>query len=89
MAYTEKITFDIDLTKVDKEKLNKGKYLKMTIVPTPSSPYNEYMISQYMGAGESGNIIGNGDDLQTVLDKIGGDKPPMKLDESSTNGLPF
>ena len=65
MAYSEKISFSVDCSKINKEKLKDGKYLNLTLVPTPSSQYNEYMVSQYMGKDESGNIVGNGDDLQT------------------------
>lgn len=74
MAYNEKITFEVNLNNINKDAVRKvanGQWLKMTIVPTPESPYSEYMVTQYV-KGEKGPILGNGSDLNTVLNKING-----------------
>ena len=74
MAYSEKITFEIDLDKVDKNacrSASNGTWLKVTMIPTPDNKYNEYLVSQYVKGGQ-GEILGNGNDLNTVLNKING-----------------
>jgi len=99
MAYSEKITFEINLDKVDKNAVrsaSNGTWLKMTIVPTPDNKYNEYLISQYVKGGQ-GEILGNGNDLNTVLSKIsgggGGSQPvPTSMQWEGKKGeepLPF
>ncbi len=67
MPYTEKITAQIKLNKVNKEVIYTGKdgdkYITITVVPTPNSEYNQYMIKQYCGKDVDDVILGNGDDL--------------------------
>lgn len=92
MAYTEKVTFEIDLSKIDKSAIKEvasGKWMKVTLVPTPDNQYNEYLVSQYIGKGQSGVILGNGNDMSTVMDKINGNSKPVQLEESSDKPLPF
>lgn len=74
MAYTEKVTFEINLDKINTSAIrnaSNGKWLKMTLVPTPDNEFNQYLVSQYV-KGEQGVILGNGNDLTTVLEKIKG-----------------
>lgn len=74
MAYTEKVTFEINLDKINTSAIrnaSNGKWLKMTLVPTPDNEFNQYLVSQYV-KGEQGVILGNGNDLSTVLEKIKG-----------------
>ena len=96
MAYDQTISLDIDLHKVLKENLNKGQYLKLTLIRTPNSPHHEYMVKQYNGKGLDSHKVGDADDMQTIMDKIAekngnnfNEPQPMKLDESSTDPLPF
>ena len=92
MAYSEKVTFEIDLSKINKDAIKdipSGKWMKVTLVPTPDNKYNEYLVSQYIGKGEQGVILGNGNDMSTVMDKINGNSKPVQLEESSDDPLPF
>lgn len=96
MAYDKTISLDIDLHKVLKENLNKGQYLKLTVIPTPNSEYHEYMVKQYNGAGLDSHPVGNADDMETIMRKIAekngksfNEPQPMKLAESSEDPLPF
>ena len=92
MAYSEKITFEIDLNKINKtaiKEVSSGKWMKVTLVPTPDNQYNEYLVSQYIGKGENGVILGNGNDMSTVMDKINGNTKPVQLEKSSDDPLPF
>ena len=91
MAYTEKISLRVNVDKIDKDALfkgEKGTYLNLTIVPTPTNQYDDYMITQYRGKGEENVILGNGRDL-VFNDSNSKETQPMKLAESSTDGLPF
>ena len=66
MAHTEKISLKVNVDKIDKASLYKGEkgtYLTLTIVPTPSNQWNDYLVSQYMGKGVDDIILGNGRDL--------------------------
>ena len=61
------ITAKIDVTKIDKEKLFKGKkgtYLDIVLIETPGSEYGDYMIVQDLPkeerqSGKKGAILGN------------------------------
>lgn len=63
----ELIKGSIDVTKVNKEKLYKGKkgtYLNVVLIPTPNSDYGDWMIVEESSeeerkAGEKGTILGN------------------------------
>ena len=63
----ELIKGSIDVTKVNKEKLYKGKkgtYLNVVLIPTPNSDYGDWMIVEEASeeerkAGEKGAILGN------------------------------
>ena len=62
------ITLNIDVMKIDKERLYKGKkgtYLDAVLIETPNSEYGDYMIVQSISkeerdAGKKGEILGNG-----------------------------
>lgn len=66
------IKLHIDVTKIDKEKLfkgEKGTYLDCVLIPTPNSPYSDYMIVQdttkeEREAGIKGTILGNAKELK-------------------------
>jgi hypothetical protein len=64
----ELITGKIDVTKIDKDKLYKGKkgtYLDFALIPTPDSKYgDDYMVVQSIpkeerDAGKKGEVLGN------------------------------
>jgi len=62
------ITCKIDVTKITKDRLFKGKkgtYLTFTMIDTPNSEYGDYMIveettKEEREAGTKGTILGNG-----------------------------
>ncbi len=63
------ISVKIDVTKIDKERLFKGKkgtYMDLILIPTPNNQYgNDYMCVQGVSkeereAGIKGEILGNG-----------------------------
>lgn len=94
------ITAKIDVTKIDKDRLFKGKsgtYLDVALIPTPNDKYgNDYMIVQSVSkeereAGERGPIIGNARELKSQKAS-----PPSARRETSTaapaeedNSVPF
>ena len=63
----ELIKGSIDVLKINKEKLYKGKkgtYLNVVLIPTPNSDYGDWMIVEEASeeerkAGEKGSILGN------------------------------
>ena len=63
----ELIKGSIDVLKINKEKLYKGKkgtYLNVVLIPTPNSDYGDWMIVEETSederkAGEKGTILGN------------------------------
>jgi len=70
MAYDKKVTIKLNVNKIDKEHLyqgEKGKYLTLTVVPTPNNQYgDDYMVTQYRGKGIDSVILGNGRDLNAA-----------------------
>lgn len=67
MAYDKKITLKVDVSKIDKDQLyqgEKGVYLTLTVIPTPDSQWNDYMVTQYRGKELDSVILGNGKDLR-------------------------
>lgn len=88
------ITGKIDVMKIRKDKLYagaKGKYLDITLIPTPTSEYgDDYMIVQDLGkearqSGEKGPILGNA----RIRKPTGGqDQPPAQADGQKA-ALPF
>jgi hypothetical protein len=65
------ITIKIDVSKIDKSRLYKGKkgtYLSAVLIPTPDSEYGDFMIVEEVSkeerdAGKKGTILGNGKNL--------------------------
>ena len=65
------ISISFDVTKIDKERLFKGKkgtYLDVVLIDTPNSEYGDYMAVQSVSKEErengiKGNILGNGKDI--------------------------
>ena len=63
----ELIKGSIDVLKINKEKLYKGKkgtYLNVVLIPTPNSDYGDWMIVEEASeeerkGGEKGTILGN------------------------------
>ena len=96
MAYDQTISLDIDLHKVLKENLNKGQYLKLTLIRTPNSPHHEYMVKQYNGKGLDSHKVGDADDMQTIMDKIAekngnnfNNSVSLSLSNQLSIGMPF
>jgi len=85
------ITGKIDVMKIRKDKLftgAKGTYLDITLIPTPTSEYGDYMIVQDLGkearqAGEKGPILGN---AKIRKPTSAPDQPPA---QANNGGLPF
>tara|TARA_R100001440_G_scaffold65301_1_gene86123 strand:- start:181 stop:465 length:285 start_codon:yes stop_codon:yes gene_type:complete len=94
MPHSEKISLKINVEKIDKQHLyqgEKGKYLTLTIVPTPTNEWNDYMVTQYLGKGVDDIILGNGRDL-VFKDSNGGDngsKGPAMPTSVNPDDLPF
>lgn len=65
------ISLNIDVNKIDKERLYKGvkgTYLDAVLIPTPQSEYGDYMIVESVSkeereAGKKGTILGNAKNL--------------------------
>ena len=65
------ISLNIDVNKIDKERLykgTKGTYLDAVLIPTPNSEYGDYMIVESVSkeereAGKKGTILGNAKNL--------------------------
>lgn len=61
------ISINLDVTKINKERLYKGvkgTYLDAILIPTPNSEYGDYMIVESISkeereAGTKGTILGN------------------------------
>ena len=65
------IEIKIDVQKIDKSRLYKGKqgtYLTAVLIPTPDGKYGDYMVvegirKEEREAGKKGTILGNGKNL--------------------------
>ncbi len=86
------ISFSINVSEIDKEKLvpgKKGSYLNMVAIPTPGNKYgNDYMIVQGVTkeereAGIQGAVLGNG----KVFSKQGGASKPAAV--AAESDVPF
>jgi len=91
MAYTEKITAQINVNNIDKSAIykgEKGNYITLTIVPTPKNPYNDYMVKQYIKDKED-PILGNGKDLIFEDKKEESKAAPQQENQDDNDGLPF
>ena len=92
MAYTEKINLRINVKDIDKDAIYKGKkgdWLDLTVIPK-ASEWSDYMVVQYRGKDLDNVIVGNGKDfIWNNNSNADSDLPPVKLDESSEDGLPF
>ena len=81
----------IDVLKINKEKLYKGKkgtYLNVVLIPTPTSDYGDWMIveeatEEERKAGEKGTILGN---AKVLVKKEEGSQEKNKPEDDS---LPF
>jgi hypothetical protein len=85
------ITLKIDVTKIDKNRLYKGKkgtYLNAVLIETPNSEHSDYMIVESISkeereSGKKGTIIGEG--------KVLGQKKPAQNNQidiaAETNGI--
>ena len=95
MPHSEKISLKINVEKLDKSALYKGEkgtYLTLTVVPTPTNEWNDYMVTQYMGRGVDDIILGNGRDLvfnDAPGGSGGGGKGPAMPTSMDSDGLPF
>ena len=95
-----KIRLNLNLSQIDKSQIyegKKGKYLSLTVIPTPDSAYNDFMLVQYV-KGSDNIICGNGDRLEFDDDgniikreDRGNSKPkaaPVNV-ENTDDDLPF
>ena len=87
------IKLSINVTKIDKEKLYKGKkgtYLDAVLIPTPNNQYgNDYMIVQEVTkeereAGKKGEILGNAKFLKKRDESDNGDGAPLPEEPGET-----
>lgn len=93
------IEIKIDVKKIDKSRLYKGKqgtYLTAVLIPTPDGKYGDYMVVEGISkeereAGKKGTILGNGKNLtKKPATPPSSDFPPAKLeDQESGEDLPF
>jgi len=63
MNNLKKVSFSVDLGRVNQEafyKGEKGLWASFTGKATPNSTYNPYMLTQYLGKGEDNPKVGNG-----------------------------
>lgn len=66
------IAIQIDVNKINKEKLYKGEkgtYLNLVLIPTPNSQYSDYMVvesttKEEREQGVKGEMLGNAKNLQ-------------------------
>ena len=90
MAYDKKVTIKLNVNKIDKEHLyqgEKGKYLTLTVVPTPNNQYgDDYMVTQYRGKGIDSVILGNGRDLNVGNDS---DSNAAAMPSAMADDMPF
>jgi hypothetical protein len=85
------IKLQLDVSKIDKNKLfhgKKGIYLNAVLIPTPKSEYGDFMIVEETSkeereAGTKGTILGNAKELK----KENTGKAPD--DFNDVNDLPF
>jgi len=79
------ITARIDVTKIEKERLykgKKGKYLDIVLIPTPNAKYDQtHMIVQSVSKSErdqgiKGNILGNAQENEGERRQGGDTEPP-------------
>lgn len=96
------LTLKIDVTKIDKAALykgTKGTYLSLALIPTPRSPYGDYMVVQDLGkekrlAGIKGPILGNASEASSFRKKqqppaYNASPPEMPEDKDNTPDVPF
>ena len=94
------ITLKIDVTKIDKARLFKGKsgtYLDCALIPTDKSRYgDDYIITQSVSKearlkGERGQIIGNGRILESRKTEPSEQSPPQTKSHADGSGddVPF
>lgn len=94
----EKISIDIDCTKISKLRLKNGKYLKAVLIPSPNSKYgSDYMITEATTteeykAGTKGAIIGNARIFALKASDVKNAQPtPRQLpqDQLNDDDVPF
>ena len=85
------IKIQIDVNKISKDKLFKGKkgvYLNCVLIETPNSEFADYMVveettKEERDAGNKGTILGGGSDIK--FEK----KEPEELTQGEKDDLPF
>ena len=85
------ITGKIDVTKIDNNHIfvgQKGKYIDIVLIPTPTSKFGEYMIVQRLpkaerDAGKKGAILGNAGNPQARDNAQRASQPESKDEEIS------
>ena len=84
----ETIIATIDVTKIDRNKLFKGKkgtYLNLALIPTPGSQFgNDYMVVQNLDkeereAGQRGEILGNAKLSKNIQPQTAGIHEPADI----------
>ena len=78
------ITLKINVLKIDKSKLYKGKkgtYLDLILIETPESEYGDYLCKQSGSREDDMLILGNG--------KILKPKPEAEIEPPADDDLPF
>ncbi|MBC8181019.1 hypothetical protein H8E88_07840 [candidate division KSB1 bacterium] len=84
------LTGKINVLEIDKDRLFKGKkgtYLDIIIIPTPNSPYHDYMIKQRTKKDEEGIILGDASEY-IPEEKDNQPNDPAPPDEEALD-LPF
>jgi len=91
------INVSIDVTKIDKKRLfvgKKGTYLSVTLIPTPTSEYGDYMVIEDITkvereAGGKGTILGNAKVFKTNKPVPNATQPPKSTTDEEETDYPF
>lgn len=93
MAHEKKISLTINVDKIDKSQIyegKKGRYITLTVIPTPNSEHNEYMCVQYIKGEQENPILGNGNDLNFDNPSTSNNSQPAAAEATGKDDdLPF
>lgn len=79
------ISFNVNVDKLDKKRLFKGKkgrYLDLVLWETPESEYGDYMVKQRGEKGDKMPILGNGKYYEPKTNA----KPKRRTDDDDNDG---
>ena len=83
------ISISVNVDKIDKDRLFKGKkgrYMDLVLFETPESEYGDYMVKQRAGKGERMPILGNGKYFKPK--DSGGSSKPRRVENNDDRSDP-